>query len=69
MKVSDMTVEEFTGLIESIIERKLSEYFNDPDEGLELKDELREYLESHQDDTDTISFDQVKSDLYDRKII
>ncbi len=69
MKVSDMTVEEFTGLIESIIERKLGEYFNDPDEGLELKDELREYLESHQDDTDTISFDQVKSDLYDRKII
>lgn len=42
--VSQMTKEELRLLIEEAIEQKLLELFGDPDEGLVLRDEVREYL-------------------------
>ena len=55
-KVSELTAEELNALIESAIDRKLSEWLGDPDEGLDLKVELQEriarqrqdYAEGHQ---------------------
>ncbi len=44
MKVQDMTVEEFKALIQETLEEKLEELLGDPDEGLELRPEVRERL-------------------------
>ncbi|MBI2917321.1 MAG: hypothetical protein HYY01_04930 [Chloroflexi bacterium] len=44
MKVQDMTVEEFKALIQEVMEEKLEELLGDPDEGLELRPEIRERL-------------------------
>jgi len=42
--VSQMTKEELRMLIDEALERKLIELFGDPDEGLELRDEVRDFL-------------------------
>jgi hypothetical protein len=42
--VSQMTKEELRMLIDEAIEQKFLELFGDPDEGLELRDEVREFL-------------------------
>ena len=49
-KVSDLTAEELNTLIESAIDRKLSEWLGDPDEGLDLKVELQERIARHRQD-------------------
>ena len=43
-KISEMTKDELRDLIESSVEHKLLELFDDPDWGLELKKEVREKL-------------------------
>ncbi len=43
-KISEMTAEELTALIESLIDRKLAEWLGDPDEGLELREEIRQRI-------------------------
>jgi hypothetical protein len=40
-KVKDLTVEELKELIEESVERKLLELLYDPDEGLELREEVK----------------------------
>jgi hypothetical protein len=42
--VSQMTKEELRKMIDEVLEQKLIELFGDPDEGLELRDEIRESL-------------------------
>ncbi|MBF0536754.1 MAG: hypothetical protein HQL03_00715 [Nitrospirae bacterium] len=54
MLVKDMTVQE----LEQLIRRVVGE-LTDPDDGLELTDELREYLETHADDTDTVAHEEI----------
>ena len=44
MKVSQLTVEQLKLLIQEAIEEKFQELFGDPDEGLELKEEVKERL-------------------------
>ena len=44
MKVKDLTVEELKVLIEETVEEKLQEILGDPDEGLEIKEEVIERL-------------------------
>jgi hypothetical protein len=44
-KVAELTTDELREIIESSIERKLTEIFGDPDSGLEIRDSLREQLE------------------------
>ena len=42
--VSQMTKEELRLMIDEALEQKLIELFGDPDEGLELRDEVRDFL-------------------------
>ena len=42
--VAQMTKEELSELIESLIEKKLLEIIGDPDEGFEIRDEVRKRL-------------------------
>ena len=44
MKVADMTLEELRQLIAETVRQELERLANDPDEGLELSDEIRERL-------------------------
>ena len=46
MKVKELTVEQFKGLIQDAIEEKLEELVGDPDLGLELREEIKERLRS-----------------------
>jgi len=46
MKVKELTVEQFKGLIQEAIEEKLEELVGDPDLGLELREEIKERLRS-----------------------
>ena len=43
-KVKDLTVDELKGLIEQTVEQKLLELLGDPDEGLELREEVKARL-------------------------
>ena len=44
MKVSELTVSEFKTLVREIVEETLAEMLVDPDEGLELTDEMKSAL-------------------------
>jgi hypothetical protein len=43
-KVAELTVDEFKGLLEETLEQKLLEMFGDPDEELELREEIKTKL-------------------------
>ena len=49
-KVAELTTDELREIIESSIERKLTEMFGDPDAGLEIRDSVREQLERQTED-------------------
>ena len=60
MKLANLTVEQFTFLVEDIIDRKLEEYFGDPDEGLELRPEFIKKLKTNKRSTNSrIPMEQV----------
>ncbi|MGD8624276.1 MAG: hypothetical protein PVF47_10900 [Anaerolineae bacterium] len=40
-KVAELTVDEFRQVIENTVEQKLLEMFGDPDEGLELSEDIK----------------------------
>ena len=42
--VADLTVDEFKDLIKEVVTQTILEIFGDPDEGLELRDEIQERL-------------------------
>jgi len=42
--VARLAVEQLTDLIRHIVEQCLDEYFGDPDEGKEIKEEVRQQL-------------------------
>jgi hypothetical protein len=42
--VAQMTIDEFRTMLDALIEQKLLEMLGDPDEGLEIRDSLRERL-------------------------
>lgn len=46
MKVKELTVEQFKDLVQEAIEEKLEEIIDDPDLGLELREEIKERLRS-----------------------
>lgn len=46
--VAEMTKEELQDLIGAVVEEKLQQLFADPDEGLEIHDELHDRLLRHQ---------------------
>ncbi len=40
--IAQMTPDELRELIEAVVDRKLTEWLGDPDEGLQLREEIRE---------------------------
>jgi hypothetical protein len=42
--VADLTVDELRNLIKEVVTQTILEMFGDPDEGLELRDEIQERL-------------------------
>jgi hypothetical protein len=46
MKVKELTVEQLKALIEETVEEKLQEILGDPDEGLELREEVIQKLKT-----------------------
>jgi hypothetical protein len=44
MKIKELTVEQLQALIEDTIEAKMDEILGDPDEGLDLRDEVKAKL-------------------------
>ena len=44
-KVADLTIDEFRDLVRAVVMQTLSEILNDPDEGLELRDDFAEELQ------------------------
>lgn len=49
-KIAELTTDELRELIESSIERKLTEMFGDSDAGLEIHDSLRQQLARQEED-------------------
>jgi hypothetical protein len=43
--VADLTVDEFKSLIREVVTQTMVDLLNDPDEGLELREEIKERLE------------------------
>ena len=44
-KIADLTVDEFRDLVRAVVIQTLSEMLDDPDEGLELRDDFTEELQ------------------------
>jgi hypothetical protein len=67
IKVAELTVDEFRQVIEETVERKLSEMLGDPDEGLELREEiktrLRRSLKAEQEGVRGIPAQEVAAQL------
>jgi hypothetical protein len=51
--VADLTVEEFRSLIREVVTQTLLEMFGDPDEGLELREEIKARLQRSLAQTET----------------
>ena len=61
MKVSDLTIDEFKKLIGEAVDEKFREILFDPDEGLELRDEVEQRLKASLASKKRISFEEVKT--------
>ncbi len=44
MKVKELTVEQLKALIQEVVEERLREILGDPDQGLELKEDVKDRL-------------------------
>ena len=66
-RVAELTLDELKQLIETTVEWKLSEMLGDPDEGLELREEikarLRRSLKAEQEGVRCISAQEVAAQL------
>lgn len=60
MRVADLTIEELRRIIKEIMDEKLREFLFDPDEGLELKEEIEQRLRASLLSTERIPFEEVK---------
>jgi len=61
MKVSDLTIDEFKKLIGEAVDEKFREFLFDPDDGLELRDEVEQRLKASFASKERISFEEVKT--------
>jgi hypothetical protein len=67
VKVAELTVDELTQVVQEAVEQKLIEILGDPDEGLELREEikarLRRSLEAEQSGVEGIPAQEVAAQL------
>lgn len=65
-KISDLSVKEFENLIKEIIHYELKNF--DPDEGLELKDEVKEELRQYYADKESKNLKVIDAEEVFKKI-
>jgi hypothetical protein len=63
MKVADLTIDELKKLIREAVDEQFKEIFFDPDNGLELKDEVEQRLRASLASKERIPLDKVKERL------
>lgn len=63
MRVADLTVEELTKLIRTAVHEELFRIL-DPDQGLEVRPEFEERLQSSPASSERIPFEEVKKRLH-----
>ncbi len=66
-KISDLSLDEFRSLLREVVKQTLLEILADPDDGLELREDvarqLRESIEAYQAGAETVSADEVAAQL------
>jgi hypothetical protein len=68
MRVADLTIEELRHIIKEIMDEKFRELLFDPDEGLELKEEIEQRLRASLLSTERIPFEEVKKRKVSRDV-
>jgi hypothetical protein len=63
MKVTDLTIDELKKLIREAVDEKLKEILLDPDNGLELRDEMEQRLKASLASKERIPLEEVKKRL------
>jgi hypothetical protein len=63
MKVTDLTIEELKKLIWDVLDEKFRELFFDPDNGLELREEVEQRLKASLSSKERVPFEEVKKRL------
>ena len=63
LKISDLTPEEFKGILREVLEEKFKEFFFYPDYGLELKEEVEKKLNASLASEERIPLEEVKERL------
>jgi len=63
MKVTDLTIDELKKLIREAVDEKLKEILLDPDNGLELRDEVEQRLKASLASKERIPLEEVKKRL------
>ena len=63
MKVTDLTIDELKKLIREVVDEKFKEILFDPDNGLELRDEVEQRLKVSLASKERISLEEVKERL------
>ena len=63
MKVADLTIDELKTLIREAVSEQFKEMLFDPDNGLELKDEMEQRLQASLASQERIPFDKVRERL------
>ena len=63
MKVTDLTIDELKKLIREAVDEKLKEILLDPDNGLELRDEVEQRLKASLASKKRIPLEEVKKRL------
>jgi hypothetical protein len=63
MKVIDLTIEELKNLIREVVDEKFKEILFDPDNGLELRDEVEQRLKVSLASKERIPLEEVKERL------
>lgn len=61
MKTADLTVDELQALIRKVVHEELQNIMADPDQRLELTDEIKARLELSLGSTDRITLQEVKN--------
>ena len=61
MKTADLTVDELQALIRKVVHEELQNIMADPDQHLELTDEIKAWLELSLGSTDRITLQEVKN--------
>jgi hypothetical protein len=63
VKVADLTIDELKKLIREAVGQQFKEILLDPDNGLELKDEVEQRLRASIESKERIPFEEVKKRL------